>query len=65
MKCRNLSACGVDETDEEVCRGALSSFQKMAADSNGAPKPENIILTAGNEAAFFESRQTTFKAVLL
>jgi len=36
----------------------------MAADSNAVNK-ENVILTAGNEEAFFESRETTFKAVLL
>lgn len=31
----------------------------------GAISARNLILTAGNEAAFFGSRQTTIKAVLL
>jgi len=38
----------------------------MTGGNNGAAAPaDNVILTASNETAFFDSRQTTIKAVLL
>ena len=33
--------------------------------SNGTTSADNVILTAANEAAFFDSRERTIKAVLL